>query len=107
MKIFTTYGPEEKRRIFVRDRGYAFTIRQTGRDKAMTNDDRNSTLRKNRYIFASAGAVLGVAAGASRRGHGELGGRACRGGAGWRARLSLADSDRRRNQKRLIPYQPP
>jgi uncharacterized membrane protein len=30
----------------------------------MTNDDRNSTLRKNRYIFASAGAVLGVAAGA-------------------------------------------
>jgi uncharacterized protein YcfJ len=64
MKIFTTYGPEEKGRIFVRDRGYAFTIRQTGRDTAMTNDDRNSTLRKNRYIFASAGAVLGVAAGA-------------------------------------------
>lgn len=31
----------------------------------MTNDDRNSTLRKNRYIFASAGTVLGVAAGAS------------------------------------------
>ena len=30
----------------------------------MTNDDRDSTLRKNRYIFASAGAVLGVAAGA-------------------------------------------
>ncbi len=30
----------------------------------MTNDDRNSTLRKNHYIFASAVAVLGVAAGA-------------------------------------------
>jgi hypothetical protein len=29
----------------------------------MTNDDRNSTLRKNRYIFASAGAALGLAAG--------------------------------------------
>jgi uncharacterized membrane protein len=29
----------------------------------MTNDDRNSTLRKNRYIFATAGAVLGVAMG--------------------------------------------
>ena len=31
----------------------------------MTNDERNSTLRKNRYIFASAGAVLGVATGAA------------------------------------------
>ena len=29
----------------------------------MTNDDPNSRLRKNRYIFASAGAVLGVALG--------------------------------------------
>ena len=29
----------------------------------MTNDDRNSTLRKNRYIFASAGVILGVALG--------------------------------------------
>ena len=57
MKIFTTYA---RRRLA----DYAFTIRQTGRDKAMTNDDRNSTLRKNHYIFASAGAVLGVAAGA-------------------------------------------
>ena len=56
-KIFTTYA---RRRLG----DYALTIRQTGRDTAMTNDDRNSTLRKNRYIFASAGAVLGVAAGA-------------------------------------------
>jgi len=31
----------------------------------MTNDDSNVTLRKNRYIFGSAGAVLGIAAGAS------------------------------------------
>ena len=31
----------------------------------MTNDERNSTLRKNRYIFASAGTILGVATGAA------------------------------------------
>jgi hypothetical protein len=29
----------------------------------MTNQDQNSRLRKNHYIFASAGAVLGVAMG--------------------------------------------
>ncbi|HXY59670.1 MAG TPA: hypothetical protein VEH76_13950 [Methylocystis sp.] len=29
----------------------------------MTNEDPNSRLRKNRYIFATAGAILGVAMG--------------------------------------------